>query len=351
MYRPTEIETTARRTSIEDGPTGLLSPGTPEAVLDCGTGGPGERLLVVIGSDGTRARCLEFARRFAGASAEIHVMKPTSADPADEIRRMAIALEADWLCMVAHARSGAMSLFLTSDDERILRTAPCPVVCIPESLPPGREVQSAASASRPIRRILVPINSSGNDHVAKHAVRLAKRFGARLDLLGVEELIQRPGGSPTLSFSRVRGARRLAFRDELTALADEVVPKHRRGRKTVSLGLPLFYATLTSARELMPDLITLGVPTRRWVAHGRIDVGTERILRGAECPVICFPEPNVSSGTASHNELRVALRHNGRWGRTRPRQTRMRPRGIACTKAITTNPNFYEKNAKTAFGR
>lgn len=318
MYRPTEIETTARRTSIVDGRTGVLSPGTPEVALDCGNGGPSERLLVVIGSEGTRARCLEFARRFAGASAEIHVMKPTSADPADEIRRRAIALEADWLCMVTHARSGAMSLFLTSDDERILRTAPCPVVCIPESLPPGREVQSAASASRPIRRILVPINLSGNDHVATHAVRLAERFGAKIDLLGVEELVRRSGDSSTLSFRRARKARRLALRDEIAALADEVVPKHRRGRKSVSLGLPLFYATLTSARELMPDLITLSVPTRRWAAHGRIDGGTERILRGAECPVICFPDPEVRFGAFRQHALRAVLRDDQRLGHNMP---------------------------------
>lgn len=320
MYRPTEIETTARRTSIVDGRTGLLSPGTSEVALDCGTGGPGERLLVVIGSEGTRARCLEFARRFAGASTEIHVMKPTSADPADEIRRMAITLEADWLCMVTHGRPGAMSLFLTSDDERILRTAPCPVVCIPESLPPGHEVRSAASGLRPIRRILVPINSSSNDHVAKHAVALAERFGARIDLLGVGELVRRSGDSSTLSFSRLRKARRLALRDEITALADEVVPKLRRGRKSVSLGLPLFYATLTSARELMPDLITLGIPTRRWAAHGRIDVGTERILRGAECPVICFTEPEVRSGAFCQQALRTGLRDDRRQSRAMPVQ-------------------------------
>lgn len=326
MYRPTEIETAARRSLLRGVQTDLLSRGMPEVALDCGAGGPGERLLVVISSEGTKARCLEFARRFAGASTEIHVMRPTSADPADEIRRMAIALEADWLCMVTHARPGAMSLFLTGDDERILRTAPCPAICIPESLPPGREVQSAASASRPIRRILVPIYSSSNHHVAKHAVALAERFGAKIDLLRVEEFIRRLGDSSTLSFSRVRKARRQALRDEITALADEVVPKHQRGRKSVSLGLPLFYATLTSARELMPDLIMLGVPTRRWAAHGRIDVGTERILRGAECPVICIPESEVHSGALRQHASMAVLRDDGRPGRTMPVPARARRR-------------------------
>ena len=319
MYRSTEIETAARRTPLRGVRTGLLSPSTPEVVLDYGAGKPVERVLVVVGAGELTSQCLDFARRFASDSgAEIHPVKPTSADPADEIRRMAIALEADWLCLVTHAGPGAMSLFLTGDDERILRTAPCPVVCIPESLPPGREVQSAASASRPIRRILVPINSPSNGHVAKHAVRLAERFGAKIDLLGVEELVRSSGDSSALSFNSVRNARRLAFRDELTALTDEVVPKHRRGRKSVSLGLPLFYATLTSARELRPDLITLGVPTRRWAAHGRIDVGTERILRGAECPVICFPEPEVRSDAFRQQAFRAGLREDRRPERIMP---------------------------------
>src|SRR5690349_7605556 len=194
MYRPTEIETTARRTSTEDVRTGLLSPKTPTVPLVSGAGRPRKRLLVLIGSERTSARCLEFARRFAdGTGAEIHVMKPTSDDLADEVRRMAIAVEVDWICMVTHGRPGLMSLFLTSDDERILRAAPCPVICISETLRPRFEAESAARVLRPLKRILVPINSpADNRHVMAYTVALAERLRAKIDLLGVEELVHRP---------------------------------------------------------------------------------------------------------------------------------------------------------------
>ena len=355
MYRPTEIETTARRTSIEDVRTGLLSPRTPAVALDCGTGGPGERLLVVIGSERTRARCLEFARRFAyGTSAEIHVMKPTSADQAGEVRRMGIALEVDWLCMVTHGRPALMSLFLTSDDESILRSAPCPVVCIPETLRRSREAEPTDRALRPIKRILVPITSPDNRHVTAHAVALAERFGAKIDLLRVEELVHRPTDSPQRSFRGVRRARSIAGQSELARLAEEVVPKRLRGRKSVRLGLPLFYAATCAAQELQSDLIVLAVPTRRWDAHARIDGGTERILRGAPCPVICIPERAVRADAAANRELSATLLRDRRetWPLAERRPERRDPEPIFAHRKYETgvedsivtinNTNIYD---------
>jgi len=205
-----------------------------------------------------------------------------------------------------------MSLFLTSDDERILRAAPCPVVCIPESLGRGREVESTAGALRPVKRILVPINSPLNNHVLVYAVALAERFGAKIDLLSVEELVQKSADSPEHSFRGARRARSLARKNELTTLAEESIPKRLRGRKTVRLGLPLFYAATRTARERQSDLIMLTVPTRRWNAHARIDVGTERILRGAICPVICIPERDVRASAAPNRELSPMLLRNRR---------------------------------------
>jgi nucleotide-binding universal stress UspA family protein len=282
-------------------------------------------------------------------------MKPTSADLADEVRRMAIALEVDWLCMVTHGRPRLMSLFLTSDDESILRSAPCPVVCISETLRTGCEAESAARVLRPIKRILVPINSpADNCHVIAYTVALAERFGAKIDLLGVEEIVHKPFASSALSFSAVRRARRLAVRDELAALVDEVVPKRLRGRKPVRLGLPLFYAATCAARELQSDLIVLAVPTRRWNAHARIDGGTERILRGASCPVICIPEREVRADAAPNRELGATLLRDRceNWPMVERRPERRDPEpifahrksetGVEDSTVTINNTNFYD---------
>lgn len=309
MYRRAIIEATTRRTFPGDVSTGLWSLGTPEAAFKRGSGGPGERVLVVVGAERTEARCLALARQFVGgSSAEIHVVKPSSADPAGEVRDMAIALEADWFCMVTHARPGVMSLFLTSDDERMLRAAPCPAVCIPDSLRPGRKFESATGGSRSIQRILVPIYSPGSRHVMTHAVRLADRFGAKIDLLGVEESIDKASDVSALNFNRMRRARQLIVSNELAALADGIIPKQQRGRESVSLGFPTFYATTRAMRDFETDLVVLAVPSRLWQAYARIDVGTERILHEASCPVICFPEPDDNSGADTNPDQPIRER-------------------------------------------
>lgn len=303
IYRTAAIKVATRRTFLGDVSVAQRLLGTSKAAFKCASCGPSERVLVVICAERMEARCLAFARLFVrGTCAEMHIMKPSSADPAEEVRDMAIALEADWLCMVSHTRPGVMSLFLTSDDERMLRIAPCPVICIPDSLRSGRKVESYAGDLSRIQRILIPLNSSGNRHVMTHAIRLADRFGAKIDLLGVEESISRASGALALNFKRMRRARQLVVGSELAALADKVVPKHQRGRKSVSIGFPTFYATIRAMRDFKTDLIGLPVPSRLWQARSRIDVGTERILHEASCPVICFPEPENHMGADLHSD-------------------------------------------------
>jgi nucleotide-binding universal stress UspA family protein len=300
-YRPPKIKTTSRSASIGEVPAGFPSFGAPAVALTSDRGRrPGGRILVVIRSERTRERITNVTRHFSHQSrTEIHVIDPVSADVAGEVRRAAVALNADWLCMVAHGGPGLMALFLDREDEKILRAAPCPVVCISEALRPNRKVELAGSFLRPIKRILVPVNSSADSQdLMARAVALAKPFGAKIDLLGVEELLRKSFDSARSTFRAARRARRLVVTDELAEVMGKFVPKRQRGRKIVSLGLPLFYATNRAARELQSDLIVLLAPNRRWDAHRRIDIGTERILRGAPCPVICIPERDFRADTA-----------------------------------------------------
>lgn len=251
----------------------------------------GERWLTVVGSKDAESQCLGFVRRFAKGDAEIHLAKPSGSDSANELRRLAIALEVDWLCMVAERGMGLMSLFLRSDVERILRAAPCPVICIPEFPLATRERQSLSQKADAIRRILVPIKfllqSRGQ---VENAVAVAERFGAKLDLLGVREHLRNPDASRTVSYREAKRLEIRAVKKELSNLADETIPNRMRGRLLVSVGFPLFYAATRWARELDSHLVVLAAPTGLWTSEGRIDVGTERILHGVGCPVICIPE-------------------------------------------------------------
>lgn len=262
-----------------------------------------ERWLAVADSEDSESQCVSFIRRFAKRDAEIHLAKPSGLDPADHVRRLAIALEADWLCMVAERGIGLMSLFLRSDVAKMLRAAPCPVICIPESSLIIGELESMNKKVNPVHRVLAPIKFPLPNRVqVENAVAMAERFEAKLDLLGVDELLRKPDHLRTL---RPREAKRLqirAVKKELSNLADEVVPSRVRGRLLVSMGFPLFYATTRWARELESHLVTLAVPTRLWISEGRIDGGTERILHRVGCPVICIPEHSELS-TRSHKPV------------------------------------------------
>ena len=249
--------------------------------------GIGERWLSVVGSEDAEAQSLSSVRRFAKNDAEIHLLEPSGPDPANEVRRLAMELGVHWLCLVAHRGSGAMSLFVRGDVERTLRASPCPVICIPESL---------QSDAFPIRRVLAPIKLSLHARrQVENSVAVAERFGAKLDLLGVDELLRNPGGSRTVSHREAKRLQTRAIKKELANLADEVIPTRMRGRLLASVGFPMFYATNRWARELNSGLVVIAAPTRLWTNQGRIDVDTERILHRVECPVICIPE---------HGELR-----------------------------------------------
>jgi len=293
MILPTNIEPASRETAF-----GMALTATRATRIEPHINAPkiGERWLAVVGSEDAEAQSLSFVRRFAKNDTEIHSVTPSGSDPASEVRRLAMELGVHWLCLVAHRGSGAMSLFVRGDIEKTLRVSPCPVICIPESLQSVAERPSASGDTFPIRRVLVPIRPSLHARrQVENAVAVAERFGAKLDLLGVDELLRATDGLRTVSHRAAKRLQTQAIKKELAKLAEEVVPNPMRGRIRVSLGFPLFYATTHWARELNSESVVLAVPTRLWSYQGRIDVGTERILHRVGCPVICIPE---------HDELR-----------------------------------------------
>lgn len=336
MYRPTDIESTSRWTSPGVAPQAHRSAISPLVALNPDSRDLRDRVLAVIGSGRTGAQCLKFARQFADrVGAQTQMFKPEGAELAIEVRRKALALGADWLCLVARGGPGLLTVFLHREDEKILRAAPCPVVCPPEA-------ELARTALRPVKRILVATNYPiDNRDVMLSAVALAKRFEAKIDLLGLEEVVRQPFDSPALTSGGMRKARRLAIRAGLAQLRGSVVPRRWRGRLKVSVGLPLFYATIQAARELQSDLIVVSAPTRRWNAHGRIDVGTERILRAATCPVICVPEREGRHDAIPDQESSAILPRNAAGFRAdRERAARFEP---ADNRANETNlEDYYE---------
>jgi nucleotide-binding universal stress UspA family protein len=290
MFFTSNIETTNRGATLKNtrnaSTAARLKPGIKSANFL-------ERWLVVLGSDEAQTQWLGNIQQFANINAELHFVKPASPDPASEVRRLAIALEADWIWMVAERGPGMMSLFLRGDAENILRAAPCPVVCIPEVLQSVGALPPADIATVSVRRVLAPLKlSSLSRRQVENAVAVAMRFGTKLDLLGVDERLRESDGLRTVSQREAKRRRIRTMKQEFADLAGAVIPRQLRGRILVSVGLPLFHATSHWARKLDSSLIMHTVPSELWRRHGRIDLETERILHGATGPVICVPEHN-----------------------------------------------------------
>jgi nucleotide-binding universal stress UspA family protein len=209
--------------------------------------------------------------RFAG-TAEV-----ATGSTAKTIVEYAASIGADLIVMGTHGRGGVTHLLLGSVAERVVRTAPCPVLTIRHE-PAG-----------PIHRILVPTDfSETSDEALRYAVALAAHVGAGVQLLHVlDDPFVAEGlaaeayivEAPTLRTGMLRAAQdRLAQR---TATADPAVRIESevlfgQGAKTIA----------EYAGERGADLIVMGTHGRTGVAHLLLGSVAERLVRIAPCPVL-----------------------------------------------------------------
>jgi nucleotide-binding universal stress UspA family protein len=172
---------------------------------------------------------------------------------ADSILSFARLQKADVIVMGTHGRRGFDRLMLGSVTDRVMRSAPCPVLA--ESKPPHDSVAAGKERGHVhhLSRILFCADFSENsDRALKYAISATAEYDAELTLLHVLE----GGSSPAKTEEdRAAAAERL----------DQLIPPE--GRKTlkiktaVRIGKP--YAQITQlALETQIDLVTMGVRGR-----------------------------------------------------------------------------------------
>ena len=91
---------------------------------------PGGAAMIL--QDLERQACLELASVLPAAeAAQVAVARRVvMGSPADEIVRVAVAEHVDLIVIATHGRTGFSHLFMGSVAERVVRTAPCPVLTI-----------------------------------------------------------------------------------------------------------------------------------------------------------------------------------------------------------------------------
>jgi len=196
---------------------------------------------------------------------------------ADSILSFAQLQKTDVIVMGTHGRRGFDRLMLGSVTDRVMRTAPCPVLVA--SKPPQGSVAVGKERGHVhhLSRILFCADFSENSEWAlKYAISATAEYDAELTLLHVVEGV--PSQAETEE-AMAAAAERL----------DKLIPLE--GRKTlkiktaVRIGKP--YAQIIQlALETQIDLVTIGVRGR-----GALDVAvfgstTYRVMQLGSCPVL-----------------------------------------------------------------
>jgi nucleotide-binding universal stress UspA family protein len=202
--------------------------------------------------------------------------------PADEILRYARLRDIDLIVMGTHGHTGVAHVLLGSVAERVVRSAPCPVLTL------------RAASDGPTRILATTDFSPPSDRALEYARRVAARCGASLHLLHVlEEMVDTASfgsevfvpDSPETRVARMNAAtERLAHRagtgpSELPRATTQVVVGS--GARTIA----------SYAADNGFDLIVMGTHGRTGLAHLVMGSVAEHVVRTAPCPVLSTHHP------------------------------------------------------------
>jgi nucleotide-binding universal stress UspA family protein len=214
--------------------------------------------------------------------------------PHEEIVRCAREQAADLIVMGTHGRRGVAHLLLGSVAEKVVRTAPCPVLTIRQRRPDRTA------------NVLVATDFGVAAQVALDYGRtLAHLFGARLHLLHVvENNFLRPIASDThalMTSAREQLAAQLTADDRSALQAIESIETSDHPADAI----------VDYARNADIDLIVMGTHGRH--AFDRLLLGSvaEQVVRTAPCEVLTVrrsTEESVAASAAAHAADRGGIR-------------------------------------------
>jgi nucleotide-binding universal stress UspA family protein len=209
--------------------------------------------------------------------------------PYQEIIGLARQIDADLIVLSTRGHSGLKRLLLGSTAERVVRSAPCPVLVARKQ----KQKSKAASKSFAIRTILVPVDFSTCSLAGtEYAAFLAKSFQATLRLLHVtypyvdNVFLDRAGARLSSLVEAVEKAARI----EMDALQQMDVLRGVPVQTEIRAG----HATeeiCTAAGQPDVDLIVTSTHGRTGLKHALIGSVAEHVVRYVECPVMVVPIP------------------------------------------------------------
>ncbi len=225
----------------------------------------------------------QLGEAYARRGAEQVSWRVIRGDPAEEIVRCAQEASVSLIALATHGRSGVSRWLLGSLADKVLRGATAPVLLVRAQVAP--EVVKKKWVEKDI---LVPLDGSDLGAAALPLVeQLALQMNAHVTLLQVLEPRQVVTWGETQLIFSDRQRRRLEER-ALQYLRGVQLGLRERGvvsRTEVEWGLPA-EVILERAAEQEVDLIAMSTHGRSGVARWVYGSIAERVLRGAEVPVL-----------------------------------------------------------------
>ena len=216
--------------------------------------------------------------------------------PSQEALALAQADDTDLIVVGTRGKTGLEHVLLGSTAERIIRTAPCPVLAVRgERRHGGKGGAEPAAFPVTIQRILVPIDFSDPSLDAlEYAAMVAQRAKASVRLLHVLEPV-----CYGLDFTLSHAAKREELHQRVTARLNGLVSALQSGQLTADAqvlgGLPAD-SILEAAAAESAYLIVMGTHGRRGLSHTLWGSVAESVIRKAQCPVLTVRSPKFHPG-------------------------------------------------------
>jgi nucleotide-binding universal stress UspA family protein len=196
---------------------------------------------------------------------------------ADSILSFAQARNADLIVMGTHGRRGFDRLVLGSVTDRVMRTAPCPVLAISKLPHDSSATGEERRRVHHLSRILFCTDfSEASGRALNYAISATAEYNAELTLLHVLEEIP----SPAKTEEAIATA---------TQQLDKLIPQE--GRKTfkiktaVRIGKP-YMQIIQFVVEAQIDMVTMGVSGRGALDRAVFGSTTYRVMQLGPCPVL-----------------------------------------------------------------
>jgi universal stress protein A len=149
---------------------------------------------------------------------------------------------------------------------------------------------AAAPAAIHVRRILVPLDFSGDSEKAlSYAAALARQFGAKISLLHVRPTLYYAGEMGVIPEVIPSSESVEKFRTHLDEIGRNRVPEGVVDHVLVRDGTP-FDEICSAAREEQSDLIVIATHGYTGLKHVFLGSTAERVVRHAPCPVLIVRE-------------------------------------------------------------